>query len=136
MLGETLAIGGIATVGALFARWVKMNGVCTVPWSDISQSQLEAHQKLAIAMADRAHLDPACRELLRHQVKLLRTVGIVGKEIIDVTPEPNRLQEAPTREVEWVKTKNGMRRSDYGGDRTDKEAEGFGLYARDAESSD
>ena len=130
---EAVAVGGIVTVGALFARWVRTNGVYSVPWSDITQTQLEAHQKLAIAMADRAHLDPACRELLRHQVKLLKAVGIVGKEIVDVTPQPAKLQEAPRTEVEWVKTKNGIRRADYGGD---GEETGFGLYPRDAESSD
>lgn len=134
MLGEAIAVGGIVTVGALFARWVKTNGVYSVPWSDITQTQLEAHQKLAIAMADRAHLDPACRELLRHQVKLLKAVGIVGKEIVDVTPTtetPPKLQEAPKKEVEWIRTKNGIRRADYGGD---GEAEGFGYYPRDAET--
>lgn len=130
---EAVAVGGIVTVGALFARWVRTNGVYSVPWSDITQTQLEAHQKLAIAMADRAHLDPACRELLRHQVKLLKAVGIVGKEVVDVTPQPNKLQEAPKSEIEWVKTKNGIRRADYGGD---GEEAGFGLYPRDAECGD
>lgn len=130
---EAVAVGGIVTVGALFARWVRTNGVYSVPWSDITQTQLEAHQKLAIAMADRAHLDPACRELLRHQVKLLKAVGIVGKEVVDVTPQPTKLQEAPKAEVEWVKTKNGIRRADYGGS---GEEEGFGYYPRDAEVDD
>ena len=97
-----------------------------VPWSDISQNQLEMHHKLVIAMADRAHLDPACRELLRHQVKLLKSVGVVGREAIDVTP--TAMLEAPKRQEggfvqvtdnKWVR---------------DEEKEGFGLYPRDGDS--
>jgi hypothetical protein len=129
---EVVALAGTVGVGVLFAKWVKTNGINSVPWSDISHSQLEAHQKLAIAMADRVHLDPACRELLRHQVKLLKTVGIVGKDVIDVTPEPNKLQESPSREVGWVKTRNGMRRTDY----ENAGAEGFGFYQKDSEDGE
>lgn len=98
-----------------------------VPWSDISQNQLEMHHKLVIAMADRAHLDPACRELLRHQVKLLKSVGVVGREAIDVTPsvmlEPPKRQEegfVQVAENKWV--------------RHEEKQEGFGLYPRDGDS--
>lgn len=127
---EVLAIGGLIGIGIAFARWVRTNGVYSVPWSDITHAQLEAHHKLAIAMADRVHLDPACRELLRHQVKLLKTVGIVGKDVIDVTPEPPKLQESPNREVGWLKTKNGYVRDGYENTGT----AGFGLYETDSET--
>lgn len=97
-----------------------------MPWSDISQNQLEMHHKLVIAMADRAHLDPACRELLRHQVKLLKSVGVVGREALDVTPSvmlepPKRQEEGFTKvsENKWVRN---------------EEKEGFGLYPRDGDS--
>lgn len=97
-----------------------------VPWSDISQNQLEMHHKLVIAMADRAHLDPACRELLRHQVKLLKSVGVVGRETIDVTPtvmlEASKRQEegfVQVSENRWVRN---------------EEKEGFGFYPRDGDS--
>lgn len=98
-----------------------------MPWSDISQNQLEMHHKLVIAMADRAHLDPACRELLRHQVKLLKSVGVVGREALDITPsvllEPPKRQEegfVKVSENKWV--------------RNEEKQEGFGLYPRDGES--
>jgi hypothetical protein len=65
-----------------------------IMWSNVTVSQLELHQKLAIAMADRVHLDPYCRELLKHQVKVLKAVGVVGnrEEAIDVTAPPSGLE--------------------------------------------
>jgi hypothetical protein len=65
-----------------------------ITWSNVTVNQLELHQKLAIAMADRVHLDPNCRELLKHQVKVLKAVGVVGnkEEAIDITESPSVAQ--------------------------------------------
>jgi hypothetical protein len=59
-----------------------------VVWTDVSLTQLQLHHKMTLAIADRIHLDPSCRELLRHQVALLKSVGVVGtkEESIDITP--------------------------------------------------
>ena len=87
LIGIALSLG----VGVLvWARSARLDWREPTAWSSVSMAQLEAHQKLAIAMADRVHLDPACRDLLRHQVKVLKAVGVVGNkdpEAIDVTPE-------------------------------------------------
>ena len=122
-----LVILGI-TIGAVVAWGIRTKDErFGVPWSDISQTQLKLHHDLAIAMADRAHLDPACRALLRHQVKLLKSVGVVGREALDVTPsvmlEPPKRQEdefVKVSENKWV--------------RNEEKQEGFGLYPRDSES--
>jgi len=78
-------------------------------------------------MADRAHLDPACRELLRHQVKLLKSVGVVGKEVVDVSPSvllepPKPSQDGFTKisDNKWI--------------RNEEKQEGFGFYDRDSGS--
>lgn len=74
-----------------------------VSWSSVTMSQLEAHQKFTIAMADRAHLDPSCRKLLKHQLKILKAIGVVGnkeQEIIDVTPKQPRKRKNKQAQIE------------------------------------
>ena len=86
----TGVLGATATWGYLSRRAIRDSQVV---WSPVSISQLELHHKLTIAMADRVHLDPSCRELLKHQVNILKAVGVVGgkEEAIDVTP-PSSLE--------------------------------------------
>jgi hypothetical protein len=120
----------LTLLGVAIGAWgykTREDRLGNMPWSDISQAQLELHHKLVIAMADRAHLDPACRELLRHQVKLLKSVGVVGKEVVDVSPsvllEPPKPQSdgfTKISENKWV--------------RNEEKAEGFGFYDRDTGS--
>lgn len=47
-----------------------------IGWSNVSLKQLKLHHALTIAMADRVHLDPTCRDLLRHQYRVLKSIGV------------------------------------------------------------
>lgn len=85
-----MGLVGLLIALGVWARHARLDWREGAAWSTVSMAQLEAHHRLAIAMADRVHLDPACRELLRHQVRVLKAVGVVGnreEEPIDITPE-------------------------------------------------
>jgi hypothetical protein len=94
--GEGSDMGGlgiiavVAIVGLVaWGVYAKADRRQPIYWSSVSVSQLELHHKMTVAMADRVHLDPSIREALRHQVEILKAIGVAGtkEEAIDVTEE-------------------------------------------------
>lgn len=144
---EAVLIGAIVSVVA-WGMYARRGRSEPVYWTSVSINQLELHHKMTIAMADRVHLDPSIRDALRHQVEVLKAIGVAGtkEEAIDVTEEAPTaaqltaygpradggspiLNPAPYRRVdvdEWNR-KRGYRV--HG----DAESSGFGEYQREEE---
>ena len=86
-----------AVVGSMIvwgARYRDQAKEPIVYWTDVSIAQLELHHKMTLAMADRVNIDPACRDLLRHQVAVLKSVGVVNQKdtAIEMGELPSALQ--------------------------------------------
>lgn len=71
-------VGGLA-VGA-WGVHAKRAAKHSVYWTPVSLNQLEVHHKMTLALADRAHIDPCLRDALRHQVEVLKNIGIAGSK--------------------------------------------------------
>ena len=63
----------------------ELAGDC-INYSIVSERQLEMHQQMTLSLAERVHLDPAIREALRHQVRVLKSIGVAQEGVIDVSP--------------------------------------------------
>jgi hypothetical protein len=69
----------------------ELAGDC-INYSVVSERQLEMHQQMTISLAERVHLDPAVREALRHQVRVLKSIGVAQEGVIDVSPSRVELE--------------------------------------------
>jgi len=69
----------------------ELAGDC-INYSIVSERQLEMHQQMTLSLAERVHLDPAIRDALRHQVRVLKSIGVAQEGVIDVSPSRVELE--------------------------------------------